>query len=177
LSAGSPRSFLRAGTPSPAPPSRAIMEARGPRHRLFPILPARSLFLFSIIGAATRPVLPLPSAALALFETLAAFRVVWWGLRAMGLGRLGRNPFPSNYCDLSYPPPAIYGPGLGHFTRPALCHLAIGPLGFRASPRSRCAWKPAVPDCVHADYFKRHAPVGVALGTWPVWTARRSTYL
>jgi hypothetical protein len=30
---------------------------------------------------------------------------------------------------------------------------------------------------VRADYFKRHAPVGVAVGTWPVWTARRSTYL
>jgi hypothetical protein len=62
--------------------------------------------------------------------------VVWWGLRVTVVGRLGRKLSPSNNCDLCSPPPAIYGPGLGHFTRPALCHLAIGPLGFRASPRS-----------------------------------------
>src|SRR5687767_10970930 len=49
--------------------------------------------------------------------------MVW--VRATVLGRLGRKPSPHPRAHaLSCPPPAIHGPGLGHFTRPALCHLA-----------------------------------------------------
>src|ERR687894_1574265 len=49
--------------------------------------------------------------------------MVW--VRATVLGRLGRKPSPHPRAGaLSCPPPAIYGPGLGHFTRPVLCHRA-----------------------------------------------------
>ena len=57
-------------------------------------------------------------------ETFVTFCGMVW-LRATVSGRLGWKPSPHpRACALSCPPPAIYGPGLGHFTRPALCHLA-----------------------------------------------------
>jgi len=55
-------------------------------------------------------------------------------LRATDLGRLGWKPSPHPRAHaLSCPSPAIYGPGLGHFTRPALCHRA-GVIATLGSP-------------------------------------------